>query len=744
MKILFIHFNRYAMISFLLFFFSICYQTDLHADHFRYGNISWRKTGPLTVEYKLSIAVATSVDGSPLPTTTVGSSLNVPYTRFNFGDGLGEGFTALTTGLNMTITANNIAEGWVYCERTITHTYSSVGTYTAGVLTCCRIFGFANTPNNSEFNITSTVDLSLTNNSPISTFSPIICLRSNIATNTFLITASDPDGDPLTYSLNIGVGSGITSSPAGLTVANNGLVTFNTTGIAVGTSYAIQVLISDGKTSIPVDFIIKIVASTSALPQFDYTVTPANGSVINASVGVPLAINIKAFDPDAADNVSLSLVGQPSGTTFSTALPALGNPSTTVLNWTPSAANIGASFIINAVASSGSCESAITNFTIRVESCSPVASAASPICQGSTIALTASGGTSYKWTGPNGFTSTDQNPMITNALPTMSGIYSVEITGCGSPVVKTVDVAVSPTSVGGTVASALTRLCGPSLVNLTLSGQTGTITGWESQADCMGAWSPIANIAAALPVTPTVSTCYRAIIKSGVCPAATSSIATVLVDMPAVGGKVVLSTNPNVTQAAICPSTNITLKAMNFTGKIISWQSNQMTSPAWIDIPNNQMTLLVNGTSISQTTFYRVCICSPLGICTGVKALAYSNIFKIALKANCAPPPPAPSLASKASLVSNEGVPSAMTLLKAYPTPSNSRITLEIVGATEGDTHIEFVDIMGRTAMKETRYLQEGSSDISLDIQGLANGIYMVRLTDSAKQISMIKITKEN
>jgi hypothetical protein len=732
-----IHLKKLFLKAFLGTLFLLTFVNDANASHFRYASLSWQKIGPTTVEFKLSITYRRSYSALGVTNPNVGDIVtNSGDTFFDFGDG-----NIITPSL--LVTAQNNAEDWVFTETTLTHVYSNSTTYTAGLLSCCRIDDLVNASGNN-FNATTLVDLTSSNKSPISAFSPLICVPVGIANNTFFITATDPDGDPLTFSLN-STTSGITTYPSGLTVASNGLVTFNTVGLTPNTQYAVQVRISDGKTSIPVDFIIKVGSNTSAPPQFDYTVMPTDGSTITATPGIPLLVNIKAKDPDAADIVSLSLVGQPAGTTFSPVLPASGNTSSTVLNWTPSLAQNGSSFIVNVVASSGTCESAISSFTIKVVGCTPIAGiVATPICQGGSIALTASGGTSYEWSGPSGFTSTEQNPIIPNALPAMAGTYSVKISGCGDPVVKTVDVAVSSLSVGGTVASALTRLCGPSLVNLTLSGQTGTITGWESQADCTGAWSPIANITAALSITPTVSTCYRAIIKSGVCPAATSSIATVLVDMPAVGGKVVLSTNPNVTQAAICPSTSITLKAMNFTGKIISWQFNLLTSPAWIDIPNNQMTLLVNGASISQTTFYRVCICSKLGICTGVKALAYSNIFKIALKANCAPPPPAPSLASKASLVSNEGVPSAMTLLKAYPTPSNSRITLEIEGATEGDTHIEFIDIMGRTAMKETRYLQEGSSDISLDIQGLANGIYMVRFTDSAKQMSMIKITKEN
>ncbi|PZX94906.1 hypothetical protein DOS84_04985 [Flavobacterium aquariorum] len=55
----------------------------------------------------------------------------------------------------------------------------------------------------------------------------------------------------------------------------------------------------------------------------------------------------------------------------------------------------------------------------------------SPVCIGKTLELKASGGTNHLWTGPNGFTSTDQNPTISNTTTANSGEYSCLITGTG-------------------------------------------------------------------------------------------------------------------------------------------------------------------------------------------------------------------------------------------------------------------------------------------------------------------------
>jgi hypothetical protein len=55
------------------------------------------------------------------------------------------------------------------------------------------------------------------------------------------------------------------------------------------------------------------------------------------------------------------------------------------------------------------------------------ASNTGPYEEGQKIDLNATGGSSYTWTGPNGFFSTLQNPSITNVVPANSGVYSVTV-----------------------------------------------------------------------------------------------------------------------------------------------------------------------------------------------------------------------------------------------------------------------------------------------------------------------------
>lgn len=98
----------------------------------------------------------------------------------------------------------------------------------------------------------------------------------------------------------------------------------------------------------------------------------------------------------------------------------------------------------------GGTTAAVSNtFEVRTTPESPVVSNNGPICIGGTLNFYAStiSGATYSWTGPNGFTSTAQNPVRTNATTAMAGTYSVVATvnGCSSEPATTI--------VGGSIAA---------------------------------------------------------------------------------------------------------------------------------------------------------------------------------------------------------------------------------------------------------------------------------------------------
>ncbi|MDB5147788.1 MAG: hypothetical protein JWQ57_1808 [Mucilaginibacter sp.] len=84
---------------------------------------------------------------------------------------------------------------------------------------------------------------------------------------------------------------------------------------------------------------------------------------------------------------------------------------------------------------SGQCRLISSAITLNIITPEPAtATASSPVCLGESIYLSASAGDSYSWTGPNGFTSAQQNPVIGNATAAMGGQYHITVfkNGCSS------------------------------------------------------------------------------------------------------------------------------------------------------------------------------------------------------------------------------------------------------------------------------------------------------------------------
>src|SRR6185436_19601470 len=77
----------------------------------------------------------------------------------------------------------------------------------------------------------------------------------------------------------------------------------------------------------------------------------------------------------------------------------------------------------------------VTNVVINAAPATPNPSNNGPLCAGQTLNLSANvSADSYQWNGPNGYTSTAQNPTRTNVTTAMDGNYSliVTINGCTS------------------------------------------------------------------------------------------------------------------------------------------------------------------------------------------------------------------------------------------------------------------------------------------------------------------------
>jgi len=124
----------------------------------------------------------------------------------------------------------------------------------------------------------------------------------------------------------------------------------------------------------------------------------------------------------------------------------------------------------------------------------PTASSNSPVNQGATLNLYAStiANATYFWTGPNGFSSNQQNPVVsTNATMAMEGTYSVVATvnDCSS-IPETTDVTVNPTTSVNDIADNSKFLIYPNpssgIINIEFSDINNTTKGSLSVYDNIG------------------------------------------------------------------------------------------------------------------------------------------------------------------------------------------------------------------------------------------------------------------
>lgn len=327
--------------------------SQVEATHFRYGSISWRQVSGLTYEFKVTQGWRRSAFGG----ANVGSTVNVGSLQYTTGS---------PSPVNLVVSAVNIPEDWFFGEAIILKTFTSAGDVDAFFTTCCRISTLENAADMS-LRISTRVNVGTGNNSPVTNVPPIVNVQESTI-NKFFVPFTDPDGDILTYrfATPAEMGDANYTLPQGISINSaTGEVTFNTNAYQNGDLVAVGVVANDGSSTVLADFIIRVVQQSTP-PQYDYAVTPVNGYTYQVSPGQVINFDVKAFDVDPGSTVTLSAVGQPTGSTFSPALPSVAaNPVSTNFQWTPTSTQFG-TYVITFVAQDNNGVQSLTSVSIVV------------------------------------------------------------------------------------------------------------------------------------------------------------------------------------------------------------------------------------------------------------------------------------------------------------------------------------------------------------------------------------------
>ncbi|MFN6117785.1 MAG: proprotein convertase P-domain-containing protein, partial [Flavobacteriales bacterium] len=213
--------------------------------------------------------------------------------------------------------------------------------------------------------------------------------------------------------------------------------------------------------------------------NYTVTVTATNGCTTTGSVSlVPSA-------PITAASISGPLAYCAGGSTTLTAVPADGGAPFTYL-WSPGG-ETSASIVVTAPGNyscqvSDNCAGSVNTGTVTVvENPVPTASASSnsPVCTGNPINLdgTSDIGTSFTWSGPNGFANTSEDPSIPAAALNNAGAYTfIASTAFCSSAPTTTTVVVNETPGGVTANVSDNVVCDGDLVDLTSTPSIGSGT----------------------------------------------------------------------------------------------------------------------------------------------------------------------------------------------------------------------------------------------------------------------------
>ncbi len=255
--------------------------------------------------------------------------------------------------------------------------------------------------------------------------SPTIANASNVNSGIYTLTISDGIGCTNTATTNA-----IVNVTLAVSISNNNPLCVGGNLILNGSSANSYTWagVSGFTSSIQSPTIV----NTTTLNSGNYTLTASNGVGCTNTTTISITINSLPIVSSSANqticaNSPINLTGN-GGQTFYWSGPnsyssSLQNP--TISN--TSSLNAG-TYTLTGFNTSGCSNTASTTVFVNA---SPVVSISvnSVVCVGSSINLNGTGGQSYLWTGPNSFSTTNQNQIITNVALVNQGYYVITVTG---------------------------------------------------------------------------------------------------------------------------------------------------------------------------------------------------------------------------------------------------------------------------------------------------------------------------
>ncbi|MFN3850520.1 MAG: 3-coathanger stack domain-containing protein [Spirosomataceae bacterium] len=382
----------------------------------------------------------TGVNGcTATATTTVTNDGSLPNAQITGSDNLSCSVTSVTrtaSGGNSYLWSNNLGTN-------ATATITSAGTYTVTVTgangctaTATTTVTIDNTAPNAQIAGSTNLSCAVTSVTRTASGGSSYLWSNGLGTNaTATITSAG------TYTVTVTGANGCTAT-ATTTVTNDGSlpnaqitgsnnlscsVTSVTRTASGGSSY----LWSNGLGT-------NATATITSVGTYTVTVTGGNGCTATATTTVTNDGSLPNAQITGSTNLSCSVTSVTRTASGGNSYLWSNNLGT---NATATITSAG-TYTVTVTGANGCTATATTSVTSS-NNLTVTASNSGPYQVGNTIELSASGATSYFWTGPNGFTSTVQNPTIAATLVINQGIYTVTGTSGGCSASATTNVIVN-------------------------------------------------------------------------------------------------------------------------------------------------------------------------------------------------------------------------------------------------------------------------------------------------------------
>ncbi|MFN8358113.1 MAG: T9SS type A sorting domain-containing protein [Spirosomataceae bacterium] len=338
----------------------------------------------------------------------------------------------------------------------------------------------------------------------------------------------------------------------------------------------------------------------------------------------------------------------------------------------------------------------LTSQVVQAQTCASPATSNSPLCVGSSLNLSApSGGSSYSWTGPNGFSSTQQNPVVSKVQVTANGIYTVKRTLFIATCTATVSVVINAKP----VVSALSNspVCAGASIGLSATG--GTSYTWAGPS----AFSSTLQNPTRTNATTTMAGVYTVTAQNGSNCTSTATINVVVNTSPVASA---LSNSP------VCAGASIGLSATG--GDNYSWAG-----------PSGFSSTLSNPTRTNADTMmegvYTVIVTST-NICTTTATTSIAIV-------TCA----------GGRLAINDAGTDFLDL-KTYPNPANNELSVEIHNPEKLPIRLQLLDSQGQRK-GEWQLPSDATTTKTIDIRHLPPMMYIISAENEKRKV-MKKVLK--